>query len=112
MGKEEVTRVKIEGCVAAKIEDTECTTLKHKTNHYCNSTTIKGTKSSPQDKMTTAQQQVPLLSSSYDEDFNFKTTDTNSNLIKHSSTTTTSKPWWRVLTVGGTQFDAFMMEGE
>ncbi len=61
--------------------------------------------------MTTAQQ-VPLLSSSYDEEFNFKTTDSNrSNLIKHSSTTT-SKPWWKILTVGGTQFDAFMMEGE
>ena len=59
--------------------------------------------------MTTAQQ-VPLLSSSYDEDFNFKMTD-NSNLIKHSSTTT-SNPWWKILTVGGTQFDAFMMEGE
>jgi hypothetical protein len=57
--------------------------------------------------MTTAQQ-VPLLSSSYDEDFNFKTkqmTDGDSNLIS-------SKSWWRILTVGGTQFDAFMMEGE
>lgn len=60
--------------------------------------------------MTTAQQQVPLLSSSYDEEFNFKTTDKD-NLIKHSLTTT-SKPWWKILTVGGTQFDAFMMEGE
>ena len=57
----------------------------------------------------TSAQQVPLLSSSYDEDFNFKTTDKD-NLIKHSSTS--SKPWWRVLAVGGTQFDAFMMEGE
>jgi hypothetical protein len=57
--------------------------------------------------MTTAQQ-VPLLSSSYNEEFNFKTkqmTDYgDSNLIS-------SKSWWRILTVGGTQFDAFMMEG-